>query len=108
MKMKVSEVDLGQTVYIDNGTESEGIVVKIKNSRLFCGSPSIVYYNVKVDDTFEVSLDCVYPTKRALYEGKLKRLEEEKNKYIEEYVDKTREIRKKLDKLIDAQLFKTV
>lgn len=108
--MKVSEVSLGQTVYVefDKGSNHIGVVVKIKDSRIFCGTPTIRYYDIDMDDIHETSLDCVYPSEIELYRGKLNRLQEEKNKYIEDYANRAREIQKKIDSLLQKQLFKTV
>ena len=108
--MKVNEVSLGQTVYIefDKGSTHIGVVVKIKDSRIFCGTPTIKYYDIDMDAIHEISLENVYPSEIELYRGKLNRLQEEKNKYIEDYANKAREIQKKIDSLLQKQLFKTV
>lgn len=103
--MKVSEVSLGQTVYVefDKGSMHTGVVIKIKDSRIFCGTPTIKYYDDVMDTIYETPLDCVYPSEIELYRGKLQKLQEEKNKYIEDYADKTREIQKKIDKLLEKE-----
>lgn len=77
--MKASEVSLGQTVYVefDKGSTHIGIVVKIKNSRIFCGTPTIKYYDIDMDAIHETSLENVYPSLISLFEVKLKKMEEE-------------------------------
>ena len=103
--MKVSEVSLGQTVYVefDKGSTHIGVVVRIKNSRIFCGTPTIKYYDIDMDAIHETSLENVYPSLISLFEGKLKRMEEEKNKYIEDYVDRVREIQKTIERLQEKE-----
>jgi hypothetical protein len=99
--MKARELSLGQTIYVefDKGSIHKGIVVKINDFRLFCGTPTIKYYDDTMDGIYETSLENVYLSKIALYEDKLKKMEEEKNKYIEDYATKTIEIRNKIKKL---------
>lgn len=90
--MKVSEVSLGQIVYVDCNEPSKGIVVKIKEPRLFCGKTCIYYFDIDAEKSFKADIEDVYPSLVDFYEEKLKKMEEEKNRYILDYVDKAREI----------------
>ena len=103
--MKVSEVSLGQTVYVefDKGSTHIGIVVKIKDSRIFCGTPTITYYDTDIDAIHETSLENVHPSLISLFEVKLKRMEEEKNRYIEDYADKVIKIQKIIERLQEKE-----
>ena len=101
--MKVSEVSLGQTVYVDCEEPCKGIVVKIKEPRLFCGETCIYYFDIDTEKSFKADIEDVYPSLIAFYEGKLKKMEKEKNKYIEDYVDKVREIQKTIERLQEKE-----
>ena len=103
--MKASELSIGQTIYVEFDKRSihKGIVVKINDFRLFCGTPTIKYYDDTRGVVYETSLDNVYLSEIAVYEDKLKKMEEEKNKYIEDYATKTVEIRNKIKKLQEKE-----